>query len=394
MKTVVLKFGGSSLADNDKLEKVAKKIIKYKEKNNVVIVVSAQGKTTNKLIEEALEITKVPNDREMDMLLSVGEQISASKLSILLNKEGYDSISLTGWQAGIETNKMYQNAKIKRININRIKKELGEGKIVIVTGFQGVDENNNITTLGRGGSDTTAVSLAAALKADKCYIFSDVDGVYTADPKIIKDAKKLDKISYTEMDELADAGAKVLHNRCIKIGKEFACDIVAAGTFTNNEGTSICKEIEKPNVKSIVKNTNTSALSLKKADNFTRREIYDIYNTLLNNNIIVDEFKCNGKVEFNIENSNIDKAKKIIEKEYKNYIIETIPITKISIIGYGITGDKKFLLKVMNILDKYKLNISYIDLTQSKIEIIVKGLNDEVIKELHDKLIIFSKEEE
>lgn len=387
MKTIVLKFGGSSVANNEKLKKVANKIIKYKKDSNVVVVVSAQGKMTNKLIEEALEITKVPNDREMDMLLSVGEQISASKLSILLNKEGYKAISLTGWQAGIETNKMYQNAKIKQINISRIKKELEEDKIVIVTGFQGIDENSNITTLGRGGSDTTAVSLAAAIDADKCYIFSDVDGVYTADPRIIKNAKKLDKISYAEMDELADAGAKVLHDRCIKIGSQFDCDIIAAGTFTDDEGTKICKEIEKPNVKSIVKNSNTSVVSLKKDGSFSRKETYEVYNTLLRHNIIVDEFKCNNKIDFNIENSNINKVEKIIKKYFENYKINIHPVTKISIIGYGITGDNQILLKVTSILDKYELRIKYIDLTQSKIEVIVKGINDEVIKELHEKLI-------
>ncbi len=386
MKTVVLKFGGSSVADNEKLKQVAKKIIEYKKEKNVVVVVSAQGKTTNNLTKEALELAQVPNDREMDTLLSVGEQISASKLSILLNNYGYKSISLTGWQAGIITNEMYQNAKIKEINIKRIKKELNEGKIVIVTGFQGVDEKGNITTLGRGGSDTTAVSIAAAIDADKCYIFSDVDGVYTADPNLIKEAKKLEKISYEEMEEMADSGAKVLHNRCIKIGSEFNCNIIAAGTFTNDEGTIICKEIEKPKVKSIVKNSNITKVELKK-DKIKKEEAYQVYNTLLKNNIIIDEFKCNGKITFNIENSNINKVEKIINEQFKDYKTFIEEVTKIAIIGYGITGDNKILLEVMKILNESELEILFIDLTKSKIEVTVKKANDSVISKLHKLLI-------
>ena len=386
MKTVVLKFGGSSVADNEKLKQVAKKIIEYKKEKNVVVVVSAQGKTTNNLTKEALELAQVPNDREMDTLLSVGEQISASKLSILLNNYGYKSISLTGWQAGIITNQMYQNAKIKEINIKRIKKELNEGKIVIVTGFQGVDEKGNITTLGRGGSDTTAVSIAAAIDADKCYIFSDVDGVYTADPNLIKEAKKLEKISYEEMEEMADSGAKVLHNRCIKIGSEFNCNIIAAGTFTNDEGTIICKEIEKPKVKSIVKNSNITKVELKK-DKIKKEEAYQVYNTLLKNNIIIDEFKCNGKITFNIENSNINKVEKIINEQFKDYKTFIEEVTKIAIIGYGITGDNKILLEVMKILNESELEILFIDLTKSKIEVTVKKANDSVISKLHKLLI-------
>ena len=351
-----------------------------------MVVVSAQGKTTNNLTKEALELAQVPNDREMDTLLSVGEQISASKLSILLNNYGYKSISLTGWQAGIITNQMYQNAKIKEINIKRIKKELNEGKIVIVTGFQGVDEKGNITTLGRGGSDTTAVSIAAAIDADKCYIFSDVDGVYTADPNLIKEAKKLEKISYEEMEEMADSGAKVLHNRCIKIGSEFNCNIIAAGTFTNDEGTIICKEIEKPKVKSIVKNSNITKVELKK-DKIKKEEAYQVYNTLLKNNIIIDEFKCNGKITFNIENSNINKVEKIINEQFKDYKTFIEEVTKIAIIGYGITGDNKILLEVMKILNESELEILFIDLTKSKIEVTVKKANDSVISKLHKLLI-------
>ena len=205
MDTVVLKFGGSSVADNIKLNIVAEKIKSFYEENKkVVVVVSAQGKTTDGLIKEAMSLSSVPNERELDVLLSTGEQISMAKVAILLNRLGMPAISLTGWQAGIYTNNTNQDAIIEDIDTSRIEKELEQGKIVIVAGFQGINPNMDITTLGRGGSDTTAVALAAKLKASKCYIFSDVDGVYTADPRQTKVARKINTLSYTEMLDIAD----------------------------------------------------------------------------------------------------------------------------------------------------------------------------------------------
>lgn len=255
MDTIVLKFGGSSLADNEKIKMVAEKIIGLYQKNhNIVVVVSAQGKTTDKLISEAKELSKeIQEDREMDVLLSTGEQISTAKLSILLNQMGYKAISLTGWQAGIYTNNTNQNAIIKWIDTSRIRKELEKGKIVIIAGFQGMNEKKDITTLGRGGSDTTAVALSAALGAKNCYIFSDVDGVYTADPNKIETAKKLPAVSYEEMLEISSEGAKVLHNRCVEIGEKFKVPIITKSTFNNKPGTVISDIIEENTIKSIVK---------------------------------------------------------------------------------------------------------------------------------------------
>lgn len=251
---MVLKFGGSSIADNEKLQLVAKRITKiYDKGQNIVVVLSAQGKTTDKLIKEAKELSnKVPN-RELDALLSCGEQMSTAKLSILLNYMGYPSISLTGWQAGILTNNKNQNANILKIDTSRILKELNEGKIVIVTGFQGIDENLDITTLGRGGSDTTAVAIAAALHAENSYIFSDVDGVYTADPNKIENTKKLENLSYEEMMQLSNEGAKVLHNRCVEIGEKFKIPIITKSSFNDKPGTVISENIEENTVKSIIK---------------------------------------------------------------------------------------------------------------------------------------------
>ena len=253
--TIVLKFGGSSVSNNESLKIVANKIIDFKNTNkNVVVILSAQGRTTDKLINEAYELTEDVNKRELDALVSCGEQMSSAKLSILLNSLGFNSVSLTGWQAGIYTNNTNQDAIIEDINTERIKDELEKGNIVIITGFQGINENLDITTFGRGGSDTTAVAIASALKAKNCYIFSDVDGIYSSDPNKVKNTKKLTKISYDEMLQLSNEGAKVLHNRCVEIGEKYKIPIITKSTFNNNYGTVISDEkIEKDEIKSIIK---------------------------------------------------------------------------------------------------------------------------------------------
>lgn len=316
METIVMKFGGSSVADNDRLKLVANKIIDmYNKDNNIVVILSAQGKTTDKLISEALELSKNTKDREMDMLLSCGEQISIAKLSILLNEMGYKAISLTGWQAGILTNDTNQNAIIKNIDTSRIKKELKERKIVIIAGFQGFNENLDITTLGRGGSDTSAIAIASALKAKECYIFSDVDGVYTADPNKIDSAKKLTALSYNEMMEISSEGAKVIHNRCAEIGEKFKIPIITKSTFNNKAGTIITDIIEENTIKSIVKK-DISRIS------FVGNGI--IRNTKFIRNIlnIIDEDKLE-MLEFNVSESKISinfknlQSDEILEKFHK-----------------------------------------------------------------------------
>ena len=315
---IVLKFGGSSVSDNDKLKIVANKIIsEYKKNNKVVVIVSAQGKTTDKLIEEANELSDNISKRELDVLLSCGEQISISKLAILLNSFGYNAISLTGWQAGIYTNNTNQNAIIERINTNRILEELNQNKIVIIAGFQGINEKLDITTLGRGGSDTTAVAIAAALKAKKCYIYSDVDGVYTTDPNKVKDAKKLSNISYDEMLEISSEGAKVLHNRCIEIGDKFNIPIITESTFNNKEGSIISDKIEENSVKSIVK------------------------------------------------------------KE----------ISRISIVGNGISRNIYLIKSILNIIDTEKLDILNFEVSESKISITFKNIiEDRILNVFHNEI--------
>ena len=238
----VIKFGGSSLANDENLRKAAQKTIQFlKEDKKVVVILSAQGKTTDTLLTEAKKLSNNPNKRELDMLVSVGEQISISKFAILLNEMGYKAISLTGEQAGIITDSNYTQAKIQEIYTDRIWKELEKNDIVVIAGFQGIDINRNITTLGRNGSDTSAVAIAAALQQKECYIFTDTDGVYDKDPNKNNDAEKLTTISYEDMNILAQNGAKVLHDRCVKIAQKYDIKIIVKSTFNNNDGSIIQK---------------------------------------------------------------------------------------------------------------------------------------------------------
>ncbi len=318
MDTIVLKFGGSSVASNERLDMAAEKIIDlYDKNNNIVVIVSAQGKTTDKLIRESEELSRDPSDRELDVLLSAGEQISIAKLSMLLNEKGYPAISLTGWQSGIFTNNTNQNAIIENIDTTRINKELEERKIVVIAGFQGFNENLDITTLGRGGSDTTAIAIAAALKAKNCYIFSDVEGVYTADPNIIKSAKKIPALSYEEMLALSSEGAKVLHNRSVEIGEKFKIPIITKSTFNKEAGSVVSDVIEENTIKSIVKKD----------------------------------------------------------------------ISRISIIGNGIIRNTTALKKVISEIEKNKLEMLNLNVSETKISIDFKNMvSDEILEKIHSVL--------
>lgn len=390
---VVLKFGGSSVADNLKLNTVAEKIIDfYKKGNQVVVVVSAQGKTTDKLIKEAKELSNLPNEREMDVLLSTGEQISIAKIAILLNRLGYEAISLTGVQAGILTTEVNQNAKIENINTTRIKQELKSKKIVIVAGFQGYNRKQDITTLGRGGSDTTAVALAAALNAKHCYIFSDVDGIYTTDPNKVATAKKLKTISYDEMQEIANEGAKVLHNRCIEIGKNYQVPIITKSTFNNEEGTILQNKIEDTKVKSIIKNDNIIYANLK-YKRYSLKLFNKIYNILLNSEIGVNYFQNNSNtqhidISFTFNSYVLNKFQNLLENELKDFKTTYYNISKISIVGSGITNDNTILENIIKIIQGNQLEIYYLEISTSKISILFnKKVSDFVLEQLHKQLI-------
>ncbi|MBQ1334208.1 MAG: aspartate kinase, partial [Clostridia bacterium] len=262
---IVKKFGGSSVADAKKLFNVAGIISDdYNKGNSVVVVVSAQGDTTDDLIEKANEINEKPSKREMDMLLSTGEQISISLLAMALEKVGTPVISLTGWQAGMHTDSNYSAARIKDIDTERISVEIDKKKVVIVAGFQGINRYDDITTLGRGGSDTSAVALAAALKADVCQIYTDVDGVYTADPRIVKNAVKLEDVSYDEMLELASLGANVLHNRSVEMAKKYNVELEVLSSFNRVPGTKVkeVSDVEKMLIKGVARDNDVAQIAV------------------------------------------------------------------------------------------------------------------------------------
>ncbi len=392
MDTVVLKFGGSSVADNIKLSIVAEKIKSFYEENKkVVVVVSAQGKTTDGLIKEAMSLSSVPNERELDVLLSTGEQISMAKVAILLNRLGMPAISLTGWQAGIYTNNTNQDAIIEDIDTSRIEKELDKGKIVIVAGFQGINPNMDITTLGRGGSDTTAVAIAAKLKASKCYIFSDVDGVYTTDPRQTKVARKINTLSYTEMLDIADEGAKVLHNRCVEVGEKFNIPIIAKSTFNDNEGTVINDKIEGEYVKNIVKNDNILYVHITSED-YSLDKFNIIYNSFIEEELnvknLVNSSEDTLDISFTIPKAKFNKFANLLEDKFPELESSYLDITRISIIGNGIMSNNSVLNKTMDVVKRNKLDIISMEINETKIAIMFKKIiSNEILEELHKTLI-------
>lgn len=392
METIVLKFGGSSLADNIKLNIVANKIIDFYNNNNkVIVVVSAQGKTTDNLIKEAKELSYEPNKRELDMLLSTGEQVSISKLAILLNRLGYDAISLTGWQAGIYTSDVNQEAKIEYINTERISKELEKNKIVIIAGFQGISEKIDITTLGRGGSDTTAVAIAAAIKADHCYIFSDVDGVYSTDPNKITDAKKIQELCYDEMLDLSNEGAKVLHNRCVEIAKKHDVLIETGSTFNNNIGTQINNKIEESTVKSLVKSDNLFLITLK-YESYNNDMFNNLNFVLLNNDIIasniINNSTSNFNISFTIKASDLGKFQELLEKDLSMFSSSFTNISRISLVGYGIFNNKEIIRKTLEILKINSVQVFSTQLEECKFSIMTKEkVSDKILEQLHHELI-------
>ena len=388
MDIIVQKFGGSSVATTEKLEQVSSHIIAEVNKGKkVVVVVSAQGKTTDRLISEEQEITTKPNRREHDVLVSTGEQITISKLSIMLNDMGYKAISLTGWQIPIVTNSDYTNSRIRYINSKKILEYLESGNIVIVAGFQGVDEEGNITTFGRGGSDTTAVAIASVLDAERCDIFTDVDGVYTSDPRIEPDVKKLDKIDYDEMLELASQGAKVLHNRCVEIGKKFNVPIYVKSTFERESfGTLVTnnpynyENLEDLLINGVTKDDYISRITIVGLENKIGKT-YELFNLLAENQISVDvivqslgEF-VNKDISFTVKMNDLDRTLEMLEqnKDILNAkeIVHSENLSKVSIIGVGITNKPGVAAKMFEALYEANINMHMITTSEIKISVLV-----------------------
>ncbi len=403
MGLIVQKFGGTSVADTERLRNVARIITDtYKAGNQVVVVLSAQGDTTDDLIEKAKEINPEGSNREMDMLLSTGEQISVALCAIAIEALGYPVVSLTGWQAGILTDTAAKNARIKKIDTERLEAELDQKRIVIVTGFQGVDRNQNITTLGRGGSDTSAVALAAALEADLCQIYTDVDGVYTADPRHVKGARKLDEVTYNEMLELATLGAQVLHNRSVELAKKYNVKLEVLSSFTGHPGTKVkgvAKRMEKTAVSSVAKDKDIARIALVGVPNEVGTS-FKVFSLLAQNHINVDIILQGigheeGKdICFTVAEGDLKKAAELLEShkaELRFARLETnADIAKVSVVGSGMINNPGVAAKLFEALYDAHININMISTSEIKISVLVdKKDADRAVQAVHDKFFAF-----
>lgn len=383
MELVVQKFGGSSVANADRIRNVAGIITKtYNAGKNVVVVVSAQGDTTDDLIEKAKEINPNASKREMDVLLSTGEQISIALVAMAIEKMGYPVVSLTGWQAGFETDKVHSIARIRKINDERVSAELDKRRIVIVAGFQGINRFDDITTLGRGGSDTSAVALAAALKADKCQIFTDVDGVYTADPRIVKGAVKLDEITYDEMLELATAGAQVLHNRSVEMAKKYNVNLEVLSSLEDKPGTKVKEviDVEKLLIKGVAKDDNVVRISVNGLPDRTGIE-YKMFSLLAAKNanvdIILQSPGANGtkNISFTVPMAQKQIALDVLDENKDVFGVPTVDCddnsSKISIVGAGMATHSGVAAKMFEALAEANIKIHLISTSEIKISVLV-----------------------
>ena len=399
MGLIVQKFGGTSVADTDRLRNVAKIITDtYKAGNQVVAVLSAQGDTTDDLIAMAGKVNPNASNREMDMLLSTGEQISVSLCAMAIEALGCPVISLTGWQAGMFTNTVSRNARIKRVDTERIEAELNQRKIVIVTGFQGINRNQDITTLGRGGSDTSAVALAAALDAELCQIYTDVDGVYTADPRTVKGARKLDEVTYNEMLELATLGAQVLHNRSVEMAKKYNVRLEVLSSFTGHPGTKVkgvVKRMEKSYISSVAKDKNISRIALIGVPNEIGTS-FKVFSLLAQNHINVDIILQGigheeGKdICFTVAESDLLRAAGLLEDhrdEIRYARLETnTEIVKVSVVGAGMINNPGVAATLFEALYDANININMISTSEIKISVLVdKKDADKAVQVIHDK---------
>ncbi|MDD5005882.1 MAG: aspartate kinase [Candidatus Omnitrophica bacterium] len=399
MSLIVQKYGGSSVANIERIKSVAKRVAGYRKKGHkLVVVVSALGDTTDELLDLVYSITKEPSERELDMLLSTGEQVSVALLAIALHKLGFEAISFTGAQVGIITDATHTKARILKINADRINEELRKGKIVIVAGFQGITLNQDITTLGRGGSDLTAVALAQTLKADLCEIYTDVEGVFAADPRIVRKAKKIDQISYDEMLEMASLGAQVMQVRSVEMGKRFNIPIHVRSSFHKKEGTMIIKEaksMEEVVVRGVTLNKNETKITI--CDVPDRPGIAaKIFKKIAETNVSVDMIVQNVShtritdISFTVVKSDAAKAVKITRRIASRIgageVIEDPDIARISIVGLGMKSHPGVAAKMFEILAKIKINIEMISTSEISISCIIqKKFAEKALKVIHDK---------
>ncbi len=384
MALIVQKYGGSSVADAKRINNVARRIVKAKEEGNqVVVVVSAMGHTTDNLIELAYQVNEQPGDRELAVLLSTGEMVTSTLLALALESLGYRAVSLTGAQAGIQTDSIYSRARILRIDTKRVIGELEKGKIIIVAGFQGVTQGMDITTLGRGGSDTTAVALAASLGADTCQIYTDVEGVYTADPHLVPEARKLKDLGYEEMLELASYGAKVMHNRAVELGELYNVSILVASSSSDSPGTIICKEASmevKNKVRGIACDTNVSKVTIVGVPD-NPGIAAAIFEPLARADISVDTIVQNASINnitdltFTVTRSDSLKAISIVEPVVKSIggkqCVTDSTLAKVSVVGTGMQNAPGYAARMFRVLHEQDINIQLITTSEIRITCII-----------------------
>ena len=397
---VVKKFGGTSVGNPDRIQSVALRCAKdYKAGKEVVVVLSAMGKVTDELIALAGKINENPSKREMDMLLSTGEQTSAALLAMALDAIEIPAISLNAYQVPMLTTSDYGNAKLRRIDTGRIRRELESRKVVIITGFQGLNKLDDITTLGRGGSDTTAVALAASLHADVCEIFTDVDGVYTADPRLVSNAKKLQEISYDEMLELASLGAQVLHNRSVELAKKYGVEVIVRSGILNTEGTIVKEEtnVENMMVSGVAADLNTAKITVTGLKD-EPGSAFRLFDLLANNSINVDAILQTGgqhgkhEIAFIVARNFTKKVVALIEENKSKLKIESVEsdetVAKISVVGAGIQSNPGMAARMFEALYNAGINILMIATSEIRITVIVNEKDmEKAVRTVHDALV-------
>lgn len=396
MSLIVLKFGGTSVASRERLLRAASIVKRFRQAgNDVVTVVSAQGDTTDELLQKAAEISARPPAREMDMLLATGEQISIALLCMALESLGCPAVSLTGWQAGVSTDGQHTKARIRFVDTARIRQQLAGGQVVVVAGFQGIDSQGDITTIGRGGSDTTAVALAAALGAEKCVIYTDVDGVYTGDPRLVRGARKLKEITYDEMLELASMGAQVLHNRSVELAKRNRTQLEVRSSFTDEPGTIVREEtMERRNVSGVAQDTDVAVISLTGTADVPGIA-YKIFDRLAKEKINVDmivqsaaENHCKH-ICFTVAQDQAAQALALIQNQrdvaYQSLNMDQ-DVSKISIVGAGMAGSAGVASELFEALYEQGINIMFISTSEIKVSVIIKSQDAQrAVQAIHDK---------
>ena len=399
MGLIVQKFGGSSVRDRDRIFNVARIVANtHKAGNDVVVVVSAQGDTTDDLLAKAAEITHDPSSREMDMLLASGEQISIALLAMALNALGCNAISLTGWQAGFQTDRAYTKARIRRVDTERIQSELERNRVVVVAGFQGLNKLDDITTLGRGGSDTSAVAIAAALHADRCQIFTDVAGVYTADPRKVPNARKLDEITFDEMLELATLGAQVLNNRSVELAKKYNVELEVLSSLNPAPGTivkEVTNDMEGMLIKGVAKDADVAVISVLNVEDVPGNS-FKIFKLLAKQKINVDIIlQSSGRqagkkdIVFTCSKGDAEMARRGLTEQGRFEQVEVdTSCAKVSIVGAGMQSNPGVASKMFEALGDNNVNIKMISTSEIKISVIIDAADvDVAVRGVHDMLV-------